>query len=146
MVNHLLHALAAELRGKACVRLEDVRKLHREILPNGLTSREEADLLISIDRAVTSADAAWDVFLVEAMVEFVVWTSRPTGYVDAETTDWLIASLGGDTGPAGAAMRIVFEIVREAEHVDEDLLVFALSSAQRRGRIAIDPAGLAGAA
>ena len=146
MANELLGALAARIGETACIRAKDVQKLRRDILPDGISSREDAEILIALDHDATSVDVTWDDFLVEAMVDFVVWTSRPTGYVDVATTDWLIASLNGNDGPAGAAMRIVFEIIREAEHVDEALLIFALRSAQRRGRIAPDPAGLAGAA
>ena len=66
--------------------------------------------------------------------------------MDANTPDWLIASLSGSTGPAGAPQRIVFEIVREAEHVDEPLLIFALRSAHRRGRIPAATVDIAGVA
>ena len=146
MANHLLEALAAQACDAACISSADIRKLRRDILPDGLISREEAEILMTIDRSISSVDAGWDDFLVENLVDFVVWTSRPTGYVDADATDWLIASLSGKDGPAGAAMRIVFEVIREAEHVDEALLIFALRSTQRRGRIAPDPAGLSGVA
>ena len=45
------------------IRYADVRRLQRTILPRGLTSREEAELLIRLDSAVDSADRAWPGFL-----------------------------------------------------------------------------------
>jgi hypothetical protein len=146
MLNHALCALAAYIGKRACVTVEDVQRLRREILPDGLASLAEADVLMGIDRAAPDADVTWEDFLVEALVDFVVWTSRPTGYVDADTTDWLIASLAAGGGPVGAAQRIVFEIIREAEHVEEGLLIFALRSAHRRGRFAAELDKVAGAA
>ena len=146
MLNHALGALAADIGRRACVTAEDVQRLRRKVLPDGLASRAEADALIAIDRAAPDADAAWEDFLVEALVDFVVWTSRPTGYVDADTTDWLVGSLAGEGGPLAAAQRIVFEIIREAEHVDEGLLVFALRSAHGRGRFSVEFGAVAGAA
>ncbi len=146
MVDHASRALAAHLGEKTSISLDDVRKLRREMLPDGLTSREEAELLIAVDRAALSKDPAWEDFLVDSLVEFVVWTSPPTGYVDAETADWLISSLNGSEGPAASAMRVVFEIVREAEHVDEALLVFALRSTHGRTRLGAAPEIVAGVA
>jgi len=146
MLNHALRALAADIARRACVTTEDVQRLRRDVLPDGLASRADADALIGIDRAAPEAHGAWEDFLVEALVDFVVWTSRPTGYVDADTTDWLVASLADEDRTIGAAQRIVFEIIREAEHVEEGLLVFALRSAHGRGRFSAEFGAAAGAA
>ena len=109
----------------------DVTTLRRDVLPNGLMCREEADMLIALDRAVAS-DRAWSEYLIAEVVEFVVWVSRPTGYVDAETAGWLTATLACGAGPTETAMRIAFGVVREAQQVDETLLAFVMRSSQRR--------------
>ncbi len=132
MVDHSLRALAAHFGEKTSISLDDVRKLRRKVLPNGLTSREEAEVLIAVDRAALSKDPAWEEFFVDSLVEFVVWTSRPTGVVDADTARWLTASLGGGTDPTDTAARIAFEVVKEAEQTDEILLAFAMRDAQGR--------------
>jgi hypothetical protein len=59
---------------------------------------------------------------VRAVVDFAVWGARPTGYVDQDTARWLVATLSCGEGPSAAASRIAFEIVKEAEQVDEALL------------------------
>jgi hypothetical protein len=133
MVRNSLRALADRALKESRVTFEDVQALRRDILEDGPTCREEAEVLISLDRAVATKHPVWADYLVQELVNFVVWTSRPTGSVDAETTAWLTGSLGGADGPTETAMRVAFEIVREAEHVGEDLLVFALRTAHRRG-------------
>ena len=37
----------------------DLRRLQRDILPGRIATREEAELLISLNRAVERADADW---------------------------------------------------------------------------------------
>jgi hypothetical protein len=104
----------------------DVRVLQRDILPNGIGSRDEADVLIALDRAVHDKDPAWSAYAVSAVVQFVVWASRPTGRVDRETAQWLVQSLGCGMGPTEVALAIAFEIVRESEGSDEALVAFVL--------------------
>ena len=111
---------------------DDVRSLQRNILSDGIVSREVADVLIALDRAIEAAHPAWAAYLTGMIVEFVVWTSRPTGFVDADTARWLVASLGRGDGPTETAKRIAFEVVREAERADEILLAFAMRAAQGR--------------
>ncbi|HEX2726250.1 MAG TPA: hypothetical protein VHN20_10555 [Beijerinckiaceae bacterium] len=145
MIDHSLAAFVARVGKRERICAEDVHELQRSILPEGLASREEADVLIALDRAVADQDPAWADFLVAEVVAFAVWTSRPTGYVDADTARWLSASLGCGTGPSETARRIAFEVVREAELVDEALLVFVLRSPQRAlGRISNSLAELVG--
>lgn len=110
----------------------DVQELQRTILPDGIMSQDQADVLIALDRAVPSQHPSWSRHLTAAVVEFAVWTSRPTGRIDVETARWLAASLGCGSGPSDTAARIAFEIVQEAERVDEVLLAFALRAAEKR--------------
>jgi hypothetical protein len=104
----------------------DVHALRRDVLPNGIETRDEADLLIALDRALPEKDESWHGFMIQTVVEFVVWSSRPTGRVDRETAEWLIASLGCGTGPTETAVAIAFEVVREAEGSDEALVAWVM--------------------
>jgi hypothetical protein len=104
----------------------NVHALRRDVLPCGIETRDEADVLIALDRALHDKDESWNAFLRETIVDFVVWSSRPTGRVDRETAEWLIASLGCGSGPSPLAVEIAFEIVREAETSDELLVAFVM--------------------
>jgi len=106
---------------------EDLVALKREVLPDGITCREEADLLIALERAVPASEGFAD-FLVAMVVDYVVWGERSTGYVDRETAGWLAASLSGRAGPSPVGARIAQEIVREAQGSAEALTAFALEA------------------
>lgn len=117
---------------------EDLLVLQREVLPDGLMTREEADLLIALERAVIGSDAFAD-FLVASVVDFAVWGTRPTGYIDRDVAAWLAASLSGRDGPSPVGARIAMEIVREAQGSAESLMAFALE-ANRRAHDSNQPA------
>jgi hypothetical protein len=108
----------------------DVRLLYRDVLPFDVTCREEADVLIALDRAIIRQHELWSEAMVRLVVDFAVWVSRPTGIVDAELASWLVTSLGSAGGPTPNAMKVVFEIVNEAQQVDEALMAFALRGLQ----------------
>src|SRR5262245_1240311 len=105
----------------------DVARLHREILPDDLTSREEAEVLISLDRAVLRKCEMWNDAFVRLLVDFAVWASRPTGKIDRETATWLVNTLSAGAGPTPNGVKAAFEIVREAQQVDEMLVAFVMS-------------------
>ena len=106
---------------------EDLLVLKRQVIPDGIADREEADLLIALERAVAAQEGFAD-FLVAAVVDYVVWGERSTGYVDREAAAWLSASLSGRTGPSPVGARIAQEIVREAQGSAEALTAFALEA------------------
>ena len=102
----------------------DRQTLERVIFSDGLRSRVEAEVLLQLARAVQPADAAWNDFVVASIVDFTVWGSRPTGYVDAATAEWLIAILS-EGGRTALTRRIARAIVTEARDVDPRLAAFA---------------------
>jgi hypothetical protein len=106
---------------------EDLLVLKREVLPEGIMSRDEADMLIALERAVIGSDDFAD-FLVASVVDFAVWGLRPTGYIDREVAAWLAGSLTGRDGPSPVGARIAMEIVREAQGSAEALMAFALDA------------------
>lgn len=92
-----LPEFTGRLRQKGRISFGDVQRLQRDLLPDGLGAREEAELLIELDRHVSRADDVWSRFLIATLVEFVVWAERPTGIVDEDTARWLGAALTGDS-------------------------------------------------
>jgi hypothetical protein len=102
----------------------DLRRLQRDILPDGITSREEAEILIALDRAIAKVDKGWTEYLVGAVKEFVVWRLPPEGAIDPETSEWLVSHLSADrpTRTALAILRAVEAGARPAEEPAEDSL------------------------
>jgi hypothetical protein len=105
---------------------EHVQQLAREILPDGAVSHEVVDVLVALDRAVAAPSSFWASYLVSTVVDYVVWVSRPTGVVTRDLAQWLIATLSVGEGPTDNAMRIAFEVAREAERCDEALIRFSM--------------------
>jgi len=68
----------------------DVRRLQRDYLPLGVTSREEAELLIRLDGMIERADRAWTDWLVAAVFDFAVFSQRSVDAVASGTCDWLM--------------------------------------------------------
>lgn len=122
----------------------DVSRLSEIALAEGLASREEADVLIALDRTVPRAEDAatrWSEMMTALLVDFVVWSARPTGYVDAKTARWLVTAVNACGGPTDNARRAVAAIVREAQRVDEALLVFVMRGGVMRMRDLFDGQG-----
>ena len=126
MINDQLRAIIDRALDRERISVEDVRELQREVFEHGLTCREEVNVLAALDRAVPTADPLWAKFFVASLVEFVVWTSRPTGYVDNETARWLVTALMPMDRATVNAQRAALEIIREAQQVDEELLPLLL--------------------
>ena len=106
------------------IRYGDVRKIQRDLLPDGIMTREEAEILIELDRNCARADAAWGEYLIAALVDFVVWGSRPTGRIDADTARWLVGALSRG-GRTKTALAIARGALQECEEADRALAAFA---------------------
>lgn len=143
MINLSLQVFCDRVVGAGRITAEDVTALVRHVLPEGLTTRDEADMLIALDRVVTAADAAFGDYLVAGVVDFAVWGERPTGYIDGEMARWLVASLRNGSGPTPLAARIAREVVREAQASDEALIAFALEANRRAAPATAMPLRLA---
>jgi hypothetical protein len=124
MSNVSLSDFASKVRGKDRICFGDVQRLQRNVLPDGIGSREDAELLISLDREIARIDRAWDRCLVALIVDFVVWAERPTGVVDEDTACWLNAVLSGDDGarPTKTGRLIAREIAEEAHGFENEAL------------------------
>ena len=134
MISPALHRFIDRVIAAGRIAADDVRHLHRDILEDGITSRAVADALLALDRML-EADPIWSDFLTPAIVNYAVWGSRPTGAITAETAGWLLTALTiGD--PTPTALRILEEILSEAQEVDPALLLHAWRSTQPRARAA----------
>jgi hypothetical protein len=85
----------------------DVRRLQRDYLPQGLASREDAELLIRLDGMIERADRAWTDWLVAAAFDFAVFSERSVDAVESGTCEWLLDHL--------AALDISTKVTRRLE-------------------------------
>ena len=120
-----LQEFVAKIATRNRITFADVRRLQRDILPDGVVDREQAELLLGVDRTVARADKAWADWLVVTIVDFAVWGERPTGTVEGEPARWLGEVLTRGGAPTRAGRRIAREVRREAEAVDEPMASLA---------------------
>src|SRR5918993_4728479 len=113
----------------------DLRRLQRDILPASITTREEAEILLALDKAVDRADRGWRDYLVKAVRDFVIWGSPPAGHIDADKAKWMMTTLSGSS--PNTARALTREIVRQGPEFDDDPEAVAASAqrpSQRRKR------------
>ncbi len=128
-MNHSsLQNFAERVLAKGRIGKRDVQDLQRDVLADGLMSRAEAEILIALDRKAATVHASWSACFIATLTDFVVWGSRPTGTIDAETAAWLAAALTAE-GRSPRTNRLITELVKEAQDVDEALLALAESTA-----------------
>ncbi len=127
MINSSLQTFANKVQAAGRISFGDVKRLQRDILPDGISSREEAELLLTLAQTVGRADRAFGDWLVAVMVDFVVWGLRPTGAVDADTAVWLTPFLVGQR--TRTMRRLARELAAEADHAGTALLSPALNGA-----------------
>jgi hypothetical protein len=145
MVNSSLQTFINKVQAAGRISFGDVHRLQRGILPDGISAREEAELLLTLAQTVGRADRAFGDWFVAMMVDFVVWGMRPTGTVDAETATWLAPFLVGQR-TTKTMRRLARELAAEADHVFTALPSPALSGASEGGtsaQVAGDPMPLA---
>ncbi|MGP9821639.1 hypothetical protein ACTZWW_16610 [Salinarimonas sp. NSM] len=142
MIDQALREFADNICENRTMTLEDVARLRTIALEVGIATREEADVLIALDRTVKRADEAaaqaWSELFASLVVDFVVWGARPTGVVDSGLARWLVTSVNACGGPSENARRAVAQMVREAHRVDETLLVFVMRGGVMRMRDVLD--------
>lgn len=100
----------------------DLKRLQRDVLPDRVTSREEAEILLLLDSAVHRADREWAAYLTATVRDFAIWGLHPAGSLDRGKAEWLAAALAG-TDPTRTARAILREIVHGAPNIDEEALI-----------------------
>ena len=116
MINPSLQVFANKVRKVGRISCGDIKQLQRDILPDGISCHDGAELLLTLERTVSRADRAFSDWLVAMMVDFVVWGTRPTGVVDADTAAWFASFTTSPTGTR-TMRHLAEELGREMEHV-----------------------------
>jgi hypothetical protein len=125
-----LQDFVTKTAAKSRITFGDVRRLQRDVLPDGVSSRDQAELLISLDAEVARADGSWTDWLVAAIIDFAVWREDPAGAVESDAAQWLKDRLAAGGTLTKAARRIAREIRREAERVEEPMASLATDEPQ----------------
>ncbi|HEX2509617.1 MAG TPA: hypothetical protein VHK66_03785 [Microvirga sp.] len=113
----------------------DLRRLQRDVLPHGPTTRGEVEAIVALDRALTRADDGWRDYLLDAVRGFMT-TSAAT----PEATRWLASILAA--APDRTAQAIALAAIEELVEVDDALRAVARMGAKRKPNAAACTTGL----
>ncbi len=97
------------------IKSDQIALLNRRLLSGGAILREEADAMFDLDGGKFKKNADWTQCLVDIVTEHVVWQSRPTGILNAEQAEWLLAQF--DKGASISALATLVNILAEADRV-----------------------------
>ncbi|HZH53001.1 MAG TPA: hypothetical protein VEZ16_14110 [Microvirga sp.] len=128
MIKNNLRDFIETLIDSKYISADDVKKLQREILEDGIVNRLEAEALLALDRTLETHES-WGPALTALIVDFVVWSMRPTGVVTNDDAMWLTTALDVG-GPTETAMNIAYAILDETQNVDAALLDFIMRGRQ----------------
>ncbi|MGD9739272.1 MAG: hypothetical protein AB7O56_11820 [Bauldia sp.] len=102
---------AVRIRATGRIQFGDVRRLARDVLPNGITAESELELLLSLDRTIARRDPAWTEFLVAAVCDHAVRSADRDGFRSR-----LAAALGPRPTRTGRAILAAIDLaIGEAE-------------------------------
>ncbi len=115
--------------GQAGKRIDasDVVSLLREVYPEGVRGRNEADALLAFDREFSDPAPEWHGFLAEAVADHLLCRSAPAGTITQEKADWLIRSIA----PAGQIVtrggrEALLRTIEQAGEIPVALSAFAI--------------------
>lgn len=105
--------LRAAVYADGVVDAEEVRRLSRLAAQEGLVSAADRQLYV------------------EALTDYVVLQTAPSGYVSEETSRWLIGLLAADGVSTDLEIDLLVNIMRRADSVPAELSAYALSEVSR---------------
>jgi hypothetical protein len=107
----------------------EVLTLRRWFYGDGLLHREDAEGLFAVHRRLRGPCAGFDALFVEAVCDFLVYQSMPTGRVTEEQAAWLIDCLGGADAviERNVELDLILQILEEAHAIPPSLAAFALA-------------------
>jgi hypothetical protein len=93
-------------------------------------TRADAEALLILDHGRTKLDRDWTAYLVDELVNFLVWRNRPAGEISESDLDWVLALLAD--APSLSAPALLFALAREVPHAPDRLMALALRHAKNR--------------
>jgi hypothetical protein len=106
----------------------EVRQLRRALFEDEGVSRDEACALFDLDRVQDAACPEWTEFFVECLTDLVVWQARPTGVVNGEQAEWLLAE--ADRSQTLTSFALLVNVLAEAHRAPQWLVDAARQRAQ----------------
>lgn len=110
----------------------DVVSLLREVYPEGVRGRNEAEALIAFDREFSDPAPEWRGFMAEAVADHLLRRSLPLGIVSQEKADWLMQAIApAGREPTSAGIQALIRTIEQATEIPNRLSAFAIRTIWR---------------
>jgi hypothetical protein len=116
MINENLQDFVSTVSAKGQIRYGDVRRLQRDILPNGIFLREEVELLIALNAKLLRGDKAWAQWLVAAVAAFVANGEVSEHPIKEATGEWIGRLIAASTTRFGRSIAHKLRRTLEPQH------------------------------
>jgi hypothetical protein len=113
MDNTSLRDFASRAASSGRIRFGDLRRLQRNVLPNGITTREDAEALLDLNQAVSRADPDWPGWLSSALKAYAASGDG----IDPQKAAWLAERLAA--WRTKAAQTLARQLAIETRHTAE---------------------------
>jgi hypothetical protein len=107
MENTSLRDFTSRAAASGRIRFGDLRRLQRDVIPNGITTQEDAEALLDLDQAVSRADPDWPRWLSSALKAYAVSGDG----VNPQKATWLAGRLA--TARTKAAQALARQLATE---------------------------------
>ncbi len=118
---------ACAIAGKMRLTAEDVDILREHVFAGGLTSSQDAMILLAINSSCSEKCPEWHHYFIETMTDFIVHHTKPQGSVDEWNADWLIAMIS-TRGMINSRIELdlLFHVIDMSSRIPDRLSIFAL--------------------
>lgn len=125
-------ALAAQTAEDSAISANEILALRRAAWPDGKIDPEEAEVIFILNDQIDEPTAEWSDFFVEALVEFVVNTTEPRGYVSEDNARWLIERVTHNGKVDSLTeLELLVRILEKAQSTSDSLRTFVLDQLER---------------
>lgn len=118
---------ACAIAGKTRLTAEDIGILREHVFAGGLTSSQDAMILLAINSSCSEKCSEWHHYFLETMTDFIVHYQDPLGAMDERNADWLIAMIstrGVINSPI--ELDLLFHVIDISSRIPDGLSVLAL--------------------
>lgn len=118
---------ACVIAGKLRLTAQDIDVLRDHVFAGGMTTSQDAVILLAINRSSTEKCPEWQPYFIETMTDFIVRHCYPQGAMDEWNTDWLIAMISTrGVVHSRIELDLLFSIIDTAARIPDSLSIFAL--------------------
>lgn len=125
-------SLAEQAAADGEIDAAEILALRRTAWPDGRISPDEAEAIFLVNDRIAVPTPEWSDFFTEALVEFVVNTAEPRGYVSDDNARWLIERVTHNGRVDSLTeLELLVRVLEKAQSTPDSLRTFVLDQLER---------------